>query len=158
MKRPHSTVTRQLGILLVAVLLGYVAFTRAAIGADADFGYHTIDYPSSLLRAWTPKQPFDLRGRYSSEYGDGGGSIDIIGYPIQDDEASPIRYSIIIIGPASVATKPKITVAEDLKLVSSILRFGSREIKLREFIHPEKKMTIRGLVLDGLFYEIHSPQ
>ncbi len=158
MKSPRRTAARQLGTLLVAVLICCVAFIRAAIGAEADFGYHTIDYPSSLLREWTPKQPFDLRGRYSAEYGDSGGAVEIIGYPIQDDEASPIRYSIIIVGPASVATKPKITVAEDLKLVGSVLRFGGHEIKLREFIHPETKKTIRGLVLDDLFYEIHSTQ
>jgi hypothetical protein len=158
MKKPHSIATQSLGALLATVLLCYMAFTRAAISAEVDFGYHTIDYPASLLRAWTPKHPFDLRGRYSSEYGDGGGSIEIIGYPIQDDEASPIRYSIIIIGPASVASKPKITVAEDLKLVGSVLRFGSREIRLREFTHLESKKTIRGLVLEGLFYEIHSTQ
>jgi hypothetical protein len=138
---------------MMRLLLLFAVLFAARLHAADSFGYQTIDYPTHLLKPWKAERTLDLARCYSAEYGDGGGSLQLIAYPVTNEGSSRFHFTAIWIGPYSVATKPVVRVFEDLSLKNHVIKAGKTEFNFCQFEHPESKKLIRGVVIEGLFYE-----
>lgn len=116
------------------------------------FGYQTTSYPVSLLKPWTPDNQWDFNNRYEGEFGDGGGYLQLFGYPAPDESKGPLHFSAVLIK-HTVATKPKILVFENLEVANATIKTKGLLIQFFQFKDPETKAFIKGALIDGLFYE-----
>jgi hypothetical protein len=136
-------------IILTVLWLSGAMLSNAA----EEFDYKTVSYSMSLLKKWEPENPWELATRYTGEFGDGGGTLQLIGYPTSNDSKASIRYSALLIGPYSVATKPKIRVFEDLKVSDAAIHTKGLTIQFFQFKLPGTQKIINGALIEGLFYE-----
>ncbi|MBB5035214.1 hypothetical protein [Prosthecobacter vanneervenii] len=136
-----------------AILLIFTWLSCAMLLPGEDtFYYQTTSYPVSILKPWTPDNQWDLNTRYAGEFGDGGGYLQLIGYPSSKDIPGPLHFSAVLINHA-VATKPKILVHEDLEVSNGAMKAKGLLIQFFQFNAPETNTVIKGALINGLFYE-----
>jgi hypothetical protein len=134
----------------ILLILTWLSCLTLLHGNDT-FDYQTGSYPISLLKPWAPDNQWDLNNRYAGEFGDGGGSLQLIGYPTSNEVEGPLRFSAVLIK-HTVATKPKIRVFEDLEVSNATIKARGLLIQFFQFKEPETNAVIMGALIDGLFY------